>query len=140
MEDVITVPDKNARAVFIPTGGSPVDLACAAYLASLADPTADGRLLGEISMRKIGLLMVPAIKKVIAVSKESPLCGVDLENNSLRIGTLASIETWLREVGGTFQKHIKQIVDQITGRGDLAVVVACEAGDLGVIWLQRWPA
>jgi high-affinity K+ transport system ATPase subunit B len=128
---------KEARAVFIPTGGSEVDLACAAYLASLADTSPEAKVLGELAIRKVGLLLIPEHSKTITPKEGEGLCGVDLESHKIRIGTLASIRSWVRNVGGTFHDHLAGIVEQIALRGDMAVVVACEAGDLGVIALGR---
>ena len=67
----------------------------------------------------------------------SRICGVDLDEHQIRIGTLEAVEGWLRGIGGMFHDHVRDIVSQITWQGNLAVVVACEAGDLGVISLRR---
>src|SRR5271156_2515160 len=104
MEDVVFAPDHGAKAVFIATGGTPLEVACAGYLGSLADQAADGQLLTELAMRKVGLLLIPTISRMVRADSSAGACGVDLEKNSIRIGTPGAIEAWLMSVGGDYHQ------------------------------------
>jgi len=128
--------DMNTEAVFIPTTGSEEELALAAYLASLADPSRQGKLLSKAAFKKIGPIQLPSHFDLISASPASDLSGVDLKHSKFREGTLESIEKWIRKVGGHIHSQVHIVVRQIVGRGDRAIVIASEKIVLGVVILK----
>jgi K+-transporting ATPase ATPase B chain len=130
-------PVEKLEAVFIPTVGSEEELAQAAYLASLADPTPNGKLIAELALRKVGTIRVPENSKLVYASQNYPICGINLYDHMIRKGSISSIEEWVRNVGGYFHCRIRSVVSQILKKGGFAIVIANESVDLGVIYLRR---
>ena len=129
--------DSNTtRAIFIPTVGSEVELASAAYLASLADPSPTGALISRLALRKAGVVDVPYCPDLIYASKESPICGINLKDKMIRKGSIASIEEWVSNSGGFCHSRLRSVVHQIINRGEYATVIATETIVLGVIYLK----
>ncbi|MGZ3694353.1 MAG: hypothetical protein ACXWQO_09230 [Bdellovibrionota bacterium] len=128
--------EASEEAVFIPTIGSEEELAHAAYLASLADPSRLGKSLAKAAIGKIGPVRLPSHLELVSASPISDLSGVNLKNSSFREGTLESIEKWVRKAGGHVHCQIHNLVRQIVGRGDKAIVIASEKVVLGVVILK----
>lgn len=124
------------EAVFIPTIGSEEELAHAAYLASLADPSTQGKQLSKAAIRKIGSVQLPSHFNLVSASPISDLSGVDLRDSKFREGTLESVEKWIRNVGGHIHSQVHTVVRQIVGRGDRAIVIASEKIVLGVVIIR----
>ena len=130
-------PVETLEAFFIPTVGSEEELAHAAYLASLADPTPNGKLIAQLALRRLGSIKAPENFKLVYASQGDPICGINLNGQMIRKGPLSSIEEWVRNTGGYFHCQIRKVVSQILTKGGFAIVIANETVDLGVIYLKR---
>ena len=126
----------RTEAVFIPNIGSEEELAHAAYLASLADPTQNGKLLAQAAIKKIGTIELPQQFDLIAASPISDLSGINLKGAKIREGKLTSIEKWVRKQGGHIHSQVHGLVKQLIARGDSVVVIASERIVLGVVILK----
>ena len=126
----------NVDAVFIPTTGSEEELAHAAYLASLADPSRHGKLIASAAIRKIGPVKLPRQCDLIAASPTSNLSGVNLADSKIREGTLESVEKWIKKFGGHIHNQVHNTVKQIASRGDHPIVIASEKIVLGIVILK----
>lgn len=127
---------EKLEAFFIPTVGSEEELAQAAYLACLADPTPTGKLVAKLSLHKVGSIQIPENSKLVYASQNDPICGINLKDHMIRKGSINSIEEWVRNVGGFFHCRIRSVVSQVLNRGGFAIVIANESADLGVIYLK----
>ncbi len=127
---------ERMEAVFIPTIGSEEELAHAAYLASLADPSRHGKLLAKAAISKIGPVQLPHQLELVSASPVNELSGINLTHSKLREGTLEAIEKWVRKLGGHIHCQVHKVVQQVVGRGELAIVIASEKLVLGVVILK----
>ena len=123
-------------AVFIPTFGSEEELAHAAYLASLADPSRQGKRLAQAAQLKIGPVQLPRHYDLVSASPVSDLSGVNLGQTKFREGSFESIEKWIRKIGGHIHCQVRKLIMQIAEQGDSAVVIASEKMVLGVVILK----
>lgn len=130
----------SSEVIFIPNIGSEEDLAQAAYLASLADPTPQGKLLTRVAREKIGTPALPSGCQLVAQAEFRPVCGVNLGDSHghtmIREGSMSSIEDWVRNMGGYIHSRVRRIVSQIASHGGVAIVVATESVILGVIHVK----
>jgi K+-transporting ATPase ATPase B chain len=130
-------PDRMAQeTVFIPTTGSEEELAHAAYLATLADPTRTGKILSRAAHQKVGPVSLPESYDLVSASPINDLSGINLRGGMLREGSLESVEKWIRKLGGHVHCHVRKLVSQIAERGDRAIVIASEKIILGVVVLK----
>jgi high-affinity K+ transport system ATPase subunit B len=127
---------ESEEAVFIPTFGSEEELAHAAYLATLADPSRTGKMLAKAASQKIGPISLPKEFDLVSASPISNLSGVNINHTMIREGTLETVEKWIHKIGGHIQCGVRRVVDQVNARGDFAIVVASEKIVLGVIALK----
>ena len=128
--------DTQMEAVFIPTTGSEEELALAAYLSCLADPSPAGKLIAELALRKAGQVLIPQDSKLVFSSQSNQVCGINLHDHMIRKGSINAIEEWVRNISGYFHCRIRSIVSQILSKGGLAIVIANETVDLGVVYLR----
>jgi K+-transporting ATPase ATPase B chain len=130
-------PERQTQeTVFIPVTGSEEELAQAAYLATLADPTRTGKMLAQASHQRIGPVSLPDSYDLVSASPVNDLSGINFRNGMLREGSLESIEKWVRKLGGHVHCHVRKLVSQIADRGDHAIVIASEKIILGVVILK----
>lgn len=123
-------------AFFIPIYGTEEDLAHAAFLASLADPTPMGQLVSELALEKTGPIALPSHSTLIYSDADPRICGIDFDSRLIRKGTLEAIEEWLKSMGGYVHSHIRRVIGHIVRRGGQAIVIANESMALGVICLR----
>ena len=121
---------------FIPATGSVEELALAAYLSSLADPSAKGKTLAMAAKNKIKKICLPNHYSLISASPNSNLSGINYKETKLREGTMESIEKWIRHVGGHIQSQVRQMVEQIKASGDQAIVIASQKIVLGIVIIK----
>jgi len=126
------------EAVFIPAVGSEEELAQAAYLACLADPSRQGKFLARSAHRKIGAVKIPENLELVSASPGRDLSGVNFKHSEtmIREGAFEPIEKWIRKLGGHIHCHIRNVVKQIAEHGDQAIVIASEKVVLGVVVLK----
>jgi K+-transporting ATPase ATPase B chain len=139
----ITLGNRQATE-FIAMPGVPMDdLARAAYAASAADETPEGRSIVEFAGRAHGVTddgqhggaLVP-------FSAQTRMSGVDLDGRSIRKGATDSVRVWVEGSGGEVPAALGAVVEQIAVSGGTPLAVAeLVQGDgkgrvLGVIHLK----
>jgi K+-transporting ATPase ATPase B chain len=125
---------------FIPASGvSPVDLADAAQLSSLADETPEGRSIVVLAKQQHGIRGrdVQALgAQFIAFSARTRMSGVDFEGRRIRKGAADAISQWLTEQGGAMPPELQRAVETVARQGATPLVVADGARALGVVELK----
>jgi K+-transporting ATPase ATPase B chain len=135
----ITLGNRQATALIPAPGVSTDALADAAQLASLADETPEGRSIIVLAKEKYGLRErdVAALgAKFVPFSAHTRMSGVDLKGREIRKGAADSIETYVKEQGGSFPSAVRGSVDEIAKQGGTPLVVAEGPRVLGVIQLK----
>ena len=128
---------KDADVVFIPIVGTQKQLASAAYLASVADQSFEGRMIAEQALLVAGSIEVPEKAKLIPLTVTSFTSGIEYSGKVLRKGSLFGLEKWLDDTGTEVQKRVLVLVDEISVRGDRAFLVVDETRVIGVICIKR---
>jgi K+-transporting ATPase ATPase B chain len=139
----ITLGNRMATE-FLPVAGvTPLRLAEAAQLSSLADETAEGRSIVVLAKEKFQLRaegVKPADAVFIPFSAHTRMSGIDfLRNGSqmlIRKGAGDSVKSFVTANGGAIPKDLDQIVETIAKRGGTPLVVADGKDILGVIYLK----
>ncbi|PWT94678.1 MAG: K(+)-transporting ATPase subunit B [Candidatus Melainabacteria bacterium] len=136
-----TITLGNRQAVeFIPAPGvSPIILADAAQLSSLADETPEGRsivaLAKQYNLRERQLGSVKA--EFISFSAQTRISGVNLAEKKIRKGAAEAIYQFVRSQGGSCPAEVEQSVTRIAQAGGTPLVAADSVhGILGVIYLK----
>jgi K+-transporting ATPase ATPase B chain len=133
----ITHGDRQAT-VFHPLPGiAPERLARAAQLASLADPTPEGKSIVRLAERSVGAITLTAEARVIEFSARLRMSGIDLPGQPpLRKGASDAIIRWVVDQGGTVPSNLQAAVDQVARGGATPLVVAEGGVALGVVELS----
>ncbi|MEV1291811.1 potassium-transporting ATPase subunit KdpB [Pseudonocardia sp. NPDC049635] len=123
-----TVTHGNRRATGLhPAGGATLsELAAAARLASLADPTPEGRSIVELCATDHGLPAgadaVEALATTVPFSARTRMSGVDLDGVAVRKGAARAVLEWAR--GADEQLQVRQLVETVSAAGGTPLVVA----------------
>jgi len=136
-----TITLGNRQAVeFIPVDGiSPLELADAAQLSSLADETPEGRSIVVLAKEKYqlrGREVSEHEAKFIEFSAQTRMSGVDLDHRSVRKGATDAVIEFVREHGGAIPPRLTDVTDHIARSGGTPLVVADGPRVLGVIHLK----
>lgn len=134
----ITQGNRQATDLVVAKGVSPVELAQAALLASLADTTPEGKSLVALCQKQLGVsLELPDGAQPIAFSAQTRLSGVDLpDGRMLRKGAVDAVQRWLAKNGGSLPTALRAKVDDIARGGGTPLVVAEGGNVLGVVALS----
>ncbi|PZQ90356.1 MAG: K(+)-transporting ATPase subunit B [Leifsonia xyli] len=131
----ITYGNRRASA-FVPlTGVDPRELADAARLSSLADPTPEGTSVVELAG---GAVELPAGAVAVPFTAQTRMSGLDLPDGTrVRKGASSMVAEWV----GTSSEELRGIVDGIAQSGGTPLVVAVTdaagaARVLGVVHLK----
>ncbi|MEY3210881.1 MAG: potassium-transporting ATPase subunit KdpB [Pseudomonadota bacterium] len=130
----ITLGARQARQLIALGGVSDARLRQAATLASLEDPTPEGRsivaLAGEGVTAAAGAIFVP-------FSASTRMSGVDLpDGRRIRKGAVSAVSAWIEAQGGASSgAELTRLVEEIARRGGTPLVVAEGPNALGVIAL-----
>ncbi|HET8700066.1 MAG TPA: potassium-transporting ATPase subunit KdpB [Nitrococcus sp.] len=133
----ITLGDRQATELYSARGGQDAQLRDAAFLASLADPTPEGKSTVRLA-RDQGATEVLADKdaQFIPFSAQTRLSGVDLpDGRRIRKGAASAVRAFVEGNGGRYPQKVDQLVDRIARRGATPLVVASGRRVLGVIAL-----
>ena len=135
----VTIGDRHATE-FRPVGGASVDdLAEAAYLASLADETPEGRSIVALAREKYGISDkgLPADAEIIKFSAQTRISGVRLSDGLIQKGAVDSV---LMAVGADPARpavaELQSITDEIARSGGTPLAVARDGRLLGVLLLK----
>ncbi|MCA3599950.1 MAG: potassium-transporting ATPase subunit KdpB [Methylobacterium sp.] len=132
----ITFGNRMADAFEPVPGVHEITLAEAAYLASLADETPEGKSIVELAARKFGFTpgRTRETATFIPFTAQTRMSGVDLaEGSSIRKGASDSI---LAMLGGRSNPELEAIVRRIASSGGTPLVVARDSKALGVVYLK----
>ncbi|MET0329443.1 MAG: potassium-transporting ATPase subunit KdpB, partial [Luteimonas sp.] len=132
----ITHGDRQATALH-PLAGIDADaLREAALLASLADPTPEGKSIVQLARRPGSLLDAPEDAHFVAFTAHTRMSGVDLGTRCIRKGAMDAIVAHVASLGGTAPVELRARVEQVARGGATPLVVAEGAHVLGVVELS----
>ncbi len=135
----ITIGNRQATAFSPVKGVAAGELAEAAHLASLADPTPEGKSI--VALAKEGGSSLDANgypdAEFVEFTARTRMSGVDLPNGrGIRKGASDRMSAWVKEQGGSVPTDLEVIVDDIARKGGTPLVVAEGHVVLGVIALS----
>jgi K+-transporting ATPase ATPase B chain len=141
----ITLGNRQASEFVGAPGVGLAELAQAAWLASLADETPEGRSIVALAQQR-GAVAVdaprPAGCEFVAFTAQTRMSGVDLPVNAglsrrvIRKGAADAIRQHVASLGGSLPPSLQAVVDAIARRGSTPLVVAEGARALGVVELK----
>ncbi|GAA1400671.1 potassium-transporting ATPase subunit KdpB [Pseudonocardia kongjuensis] len=132
-----TVTHGSRRATALhPVGGTaPGELAAAARLASLADPTPEGRSIVELCASGYGLPAgadaAEALGATVPFSARTRMSGIDLDGVAVRKGAAGAVLEWAWGAAGD-RAEVDRLVEQVAAGGGTPLLVAT-APDGGAI-------
>ncbi len=132
----ITHGDRQARH-FHPLAGVDVEqLREAALLASLADPTPEGRSIVQLAREQGSTAPEPDNARYLAFSAQRRMSGVDLaQGRQIRKGAADAMAAHVQSLGGVVPAELHARVEQVARSGATPLVVAEGAHLLGVVEL-----
>ncbi len=131
----ITHGDRRATDFLTVSGANPGELARAALLASLADPTPEGKSIVALA-REQGIEDRDADGEFVPFSAQTRMSGVDLaDGRRIRKGAADTMRAWAREQGLALPQDLGSIVDRIARNGGTPLVVGDGRQLLGVVAL-----
>lgn len=142
----ITIGNRKATAFYPATGVPESQLMEVATLASLTDPTPEGKSVVELAVvkgyRHPAMLGANDLSSalpnahVIPFSAETRTSGVDIDGRSIRKGAYDAILTYTRKHGNDIASDLRIQVNTISSNGGTPLVVAENGVAIGVIELQ----
>ncbi len=133
----ITYGDRQATAFHALAGVDPAQLRQAALLASLADPTPEGKSIVQLARGQDEPLDAPAGAHFVPFSAQSRMSGVDLPGERvIRKGALDAIARHVQHAGGAVPAELEARVAGVARKGATPLVVADGRHVLGVIELS----
>ncbi|MBW8312728.1 MAG: potassium-transporting ATPase subunit KdpB [Rhizobium sp.] len=133
----ITHGDRQATD-FLPVAGvAKLHLRDVALLASLADPTPEGKSIVALARKTGSATQDPQGADFVAFSAQTRMSGVDLaEGRRIRKGAGDAIARWSGEQGGEAPADLRGLVEQVARAGGTPLVVADGRQVLGVVALS----
>ena len=135
----ITFGNRLAAEFYPVAGKSREDLIDYAALASLCDPTPEGKSTAELA-KSMGTRIDDSAAKqmeIIEFTAQSKMSGVNLDSGSqIRKGAADAIKERVLKNGGSIPGDLDAIVEQIAGLGGTPLVVEADAVIYGVIYLK----
>jgi potassium-transporting ATPase ATP-binding subunit len=138
----ITLGDRQATRFYAVSGISAEQLRDAAMLASLADPTPEGKSVVKLAVAQGATLVDPDHSQFVQFSAQTRMSGVDLPAGegtlarSIRKGAGDAIARHVQSLGGSVPVELNARVEQIARGGATPLVVAEGPFVLGVIELS----
>ncbi len=133
----ITHGDRQATAFHALAGVDASHLRQAALLASLADPTPEGKSIVGLARGEHEKLHEPESARFVPFSAQSRMSGVDLPGERvIRKGAIDAITRHVQALGGAIPVELRAHVAQVAGRGATPLVVSDGRHVLGVIELS----
>jgi K+-transporting ATPase ATPase B chain len=132
----ITEGNRRATAMVAAPGVSEAELARAALLASLADPTPEGRSLVALAVQRGASGELPPGTVPVPFSAQTRLSGIDLaDGRRIRKGAVDAISRWIAPSGRDLPAQLRQAIDLVARDGGTPLVVADGSGVLGMVAL-----
>lgn len=133
----ITYGDRQATAFHPLSGVGVSQLSHAALMASLADPTPEGKSIVQLAQGENGEQMKPVGATFVPFSAQSRMSGVDLPNGHIiRKGAIDAITQHVRQLGGGITSELEEKVTKVARKGATPLVVCDGKVVLGVIELS----
>ena len=134
----ITVGNRRATRFFPLGGADPREVARISGLASMADPTPEGKSILELANRQGDVEgEAPAGSTFIEFTAQSRMSGVDLPDGTrIRKGAPDTIARHVQNLGGSLPEGYQAAVDSVASGGATPLAVAEEGRLLGVIQLE----
>lgn len=133
----ITLGDRQATAFHALEGIDEPQLRQAAWLASLADPTPEGKSIVKLAVSKGGLGDAPKDAQFIPFSAQTRMSGVDLpDGRIIRKGAIDAIAEYVQTHGGNVPAALQTRVADVARKGATPLVVCDDNTILGVIELS----
>ncbi len=133
----ITHGDRQATAFHALAGVDAAQLRQAALLASLADPTPEGKSVVRLAREKGEQIVEPENANFVPFSAHSRMSGVDLPGERvIRKGSLDAISAHVQAQGGQVPAELEARVAQVARTGATPLVVSDGRHVLGVIALS----
>jgi K+-transporting ATPase ATPase B chain len=153
----ITLGNRQATEFFPLSGVTPMELADAAQLSSLADETPEGRSIVVLAKEKYGIRgreMAPLDAHFVPFTAQTRLSGIDFENSAIRKGAVDAVLSWVRTPSGgqavgnvvtalrpasvsdAAVKALSARAEEIAKAGGTPLAVAKDGKLLGVIYLK----
>jgi len=135
-----TITIGNRRATeFVPMGGSkPREVARLSGLASMADPTPEGRSILDLARAQSALdSEVPAGSAFVEFTAQNRMSGVDLpDGTKVRKGAPDTMARYVQDAGGTLPDGYQPAVDAIASAGATPLTVAEGNRIVGLVKLE----
>lgn len=132
----ITYGDRQATAFYPLTGVTKAELAQAALLTSLADPTPEAKSIVALAKEQGQRIVAPEHAEFIAFNASTRISGINVsDGHQVRKGALDAILTFVAQ---DIEHHseLKTRVEQVACKGATPLVVARDQHILGVIELS----
>ncbi|WP_140719750.1 potassium-transporting ATPase subunit KdpB [Pseudomonas sp. Hp2] len=132
----ITHGDRQATAFHPLAGIDRGQLRDAAMLASLADPTPEGKSIVKLAREQGAAMREPDDAHFIAFTAQTRMSGVDVDGRSIRKGAGDAITAWVQAQGGVASPELAGRIEQVARGGATPLVVAEGKHVLGVVELS----
>ncbi len=133
----ITHGDRQATAFHALAGVDPARLRDASMLASLADPTPEGKSIVRLARAQGAAPQDPDTARFVAFSAQTRMSGVDLAGGRvIRKGARDAIAAHVAARGGHYTAELDARVETVARKGATPLVVSEGAHVLGVIELS----
>jgi len=132
----ITHGDRQATAFHPLAGIDRAQLRDAAMLASLADPTPEGKSIVRLAREQGAAAVEPANAHFIAFTAQTRMSGVDVDGRHIRKGAGDSIGAWVQGNGGLVSPELAGRIEEVARGGATPLVVAEGRHALGVVELS----
>lgn len=138
----ITHGNRQAEAFFPAENVSPERLAYAAFQASYADTTPEGKSIVALAKKQFNITNMQTDSKIdtnlemIPFSAETRVSGIKINGNIILKGAEDSIANHLKEQGKQIPLDVGQQVERVARLGGTPLVVIEDASVLGVIYLK----
>lgn len=134
----VTFGDRQASAVYAAPGVKEREALQAAFLASSADTTPEGRSIVEYVTRRLSsrLLIVPPEASYIPFSATTRMSGINLGSRTLRKGAPDAVKAYLDSFGVTVPEGVTAVSDAVASRGATPLWLFEDRKILGVIELK----
>ncbi len=139
----ITLGNRMATEFFPVKGVSPLRLAEAAQLSSLADETAEGRSIVVLAKEQFNLRadsLQSAKAHFVPFTAQTRMSGIDFEKDKvprqIRKGAGDAVQAFVKAQGGKIPPDLNALIEDIAKRGGTPLVVADGKEALGVIYLK----
>jgi K+-transporting ATPase ATPase B chain len=135
----VTIGDRHATEFKPLTGVGEADLAGAAYLASLADETPEGRSIVALARDRYGVAeqALPEGSEIIPFSAQTRLSGIRLDKSLIEKGAVDSILKALPgQADSSAATELLRLTEDIARSGGTPLAVARDGRLLGVLHLK----